>query len=383
MTISRLGLDNAVLRFAAVAYSKNEFFALAGLYRRSLLLVFVSGTIIGLVIFYISPFFQLGGVQHQNLEATLYIMLFAITPAAINLVQGEFFKAIGSPGIATFFQTVLVQIILVVGTSLMIFLNDVNVKDIAIIYLIATFITLLAGVITWNHRMPELCKERGYFDLSTLLRTSFPLLLVASMNLVMSWTDILVLGYWYNADTVGVYAVATRVATLTAFVLIAVNTVTAPKFALLYAQQKHNDLQMLAQKSAYWILITGSPTIIILLFFPELILSIFGEEFITGGILIRVLAIGQFVNIAVGSVGYLLIMTGNEKLMRNNILLSAIINLFGNVILVPKYGALGAAISTALSMSVMNIISFILVKDKLQINTLGYLVRGSSGCNNH
>lgn len=66
-------------------------------------------------------------------------------------------------------------------------------------------------------------------------------------------------------------------------------------------------------------------------------------------------------------------MTGHEKLMRNNMIFSAALNLAGNLLLVPLFGALGAAISTAFSISVMKIIAWWIARHRLQINTVNYL----------
>ena len=191
----------------------------------------------------------------------------------------------------------------------------------------------------------------------------------------MGWTDIIVLGVWTDSATVGVYAIVTRIAALTALILVVVNSVTAPRFAALYAHDDHVGLERLAQTSTSWILLAALPIILLLLLVPEWILSLFGADFVEGSIVLRVLALGQLVNVATGSVTYLLMMTGHERLMRNNVIFSALLNLVGNIVLVPVFGAIGAAVSTAFSLMFMNIISFVLVHKRLRINTMGGLFR--------
>ena len=90
--------------------------------------------------------------------------------------------------------------------------------------------------------------------------------------------------------------------------------------------------------------------------------------------ILRILAIGQFVNVAVGTVGSILMMSGYGKVVRNNTLLGATINIVGNLTLVPLYGAIGAAISTAGSIIIQNLILYYKVKSILGINMYNWKI---------
>jgi O-antigen/teichoic acid export membrane protein len=46
--------------------------------------------------------------------------------------------------------------------------------------------------------------------------------------------------------------------------------------------------------------------------------------------------------------------------------------LLANFLLVPRYGAIGAATSTALSLAFMNLVCWLMVRRRLHINVLGY-----------
>ncbi len=82
------------------------------------------------------------------------------------------------------------------------------------------------------------------------------------------------------------------------------------------------------------------------------------------------LAIGQFVNVATGSVGYLLMMSGNEKLMRNNVAFVAVMSVVLNALFVPIYGPFGAVIATAVCLASQNLIAAYMVRSRLGINTM-------------
>jgi O-antigen/teichoic acid export membrane protein len=55
-------------------------------------------------------------------------------------------------------------------------------------------------------------------------------------------------------------------------------------------------------------------------------------------------------------------MTGNEKAFRNILTVGLIINVVLNLILIPRIGIIGAAIASAISLIVWNILSLIYIK---------------------
>lgn len=376
-TIARLGLDNAILRFAAVAQNQGQQTALSALHRKSVGLVVVTGVCVMFFAWYITPYLPIGRGLERGLQDVLPIMLLAIVPTALILLQGEFFKAVGKTSTAIFVQAVLLPMFLVLGVLYHLLQGKATFHNIVLLYTISATISALLAILIWCMAKPRPWKKPGYFDMRLLLRTSVPLLWVALMSMLMSWTDILVLGVWTDSSMVGIYGIASRIAALTAVVLMVGNAIVAPRFAALYSADRHDELQRLAQRSAGWTLLVSSPIILLMLFFPEFLLQLFGSDFVEGATILRILALGQIVNVAMGSVGYLLMMTGNQQLMRNNIVASALLNLIGNLLLVPAFGVCGAAVSTAFALAFMNIVSFLMVNKKLRINTMGYLFRGS------
>ncbi|MEA2898264.1 MAG: hypothetical protein QOJ84_3879 [Bradyrhizobium sp.] len=371
-TISRLGLESASMRFASIAHSRGDRGGLAALYRNSVSLVLAAGTAIALPVWLIVSHLGLGGEKAPEFRAELPLLVFAIAPVALLVIQAEFFKAVGSTATGTFSQAVVPPLLLLAGSIVLWLLGAGTVHAVFLTYVIVAIASVTLAMVTWHWRLPGIWRERGWFDIGRLLRTSMPLLLVNSMTLMLGWTDILVLGMWRDAAEVGIYGIAMRVALLTAFILSAINVVVAPHFAALHAEGNTAALRRLAQQSAFWTLVAAAPAILVLLLVPDLILQIFGPQFREGAGPLRILALGQLFNVATGSVAVLLVMTGHEKLMRNIVAASAALNLLGNLVLVPRYGVIGAATSTAFSLAFMNIVSWLMVRKKLHIDVLDY-----------
>jgi len=84
-------------------------------------------------------------------------------------------------------------------------------------------------------------------------------------------------------------------------------------------------------------------------------------------VILRVLIAAQLVKVCVGSVGQLLIMAGAEKSQRNNLFISIVLLITFSVILMPIYGALGAAIATFFAVTCNNVLGLFSVYKKLNI----------------
>lgn len=94
-------------------------------------------------------------------------------------------------------------------------------------------------------------------------------------------------------------------------------------------------------------------------------MSMFGDHFESGGLALSIIAACQFVNVVTGSVGYLLMMCGYERLMRNTAAMSAIVNILADVLLIPRFGVNGAAVARAITRISQNLIAVIFVWRRL------------------
>jgi O-antigen/teichoic acid export membrane protein len=222
----------------------------------------------------------------------------------------------------------------------------------------------------WRMATPQLRNSVGHFETRQLLRSSVPLFWVASMNLVMGCTASFLLGIWGTNAEVGIFGAAYRTATVTGYILIAVNSIAAPKFAALYQQGDMEALGSMARNSAKLMTLAASPILLLFILFPGWVMTLFGPQFVGGATVLTILALGQFVNVTTGSVGCLLMMSGHERLMRNNIAGISILHVAMCLLLIPWAGAIGAAIATAISLSTMNLVSVVLIYCRLSILAL-------------
>ena len=112
------------------------------------------------------------------------------------------------------------------------------------------------------------------------------------------------------------------------------------------------------------------PITLALWFFPTYIMSLFGKDFVQGIWLLRIIALGQFVNVITGSVSSLLIMSGHEKDLKNLRLINGAIAIILAVVLTAFFGAIGSAISSAVATASFNLMAVRQVKKRLGFSTM-------------
>lgn len=208
--------------------------------------------------------------------------------------------------------------------------------------------------------------------LREILGISLPMLMTSSMNFVIGQTGVFFLGMFRTEAEVGYYAVAVKLATLTIFILQAINSMVAPKFSELYHKGEMDELFRVARKSTRLIFWTTVPILLVELVFGWPILGVlFGLEFTVAYPALVILVLGQFVNSISGSTNIFMNMTGRQKIFRNIIFLAAIVNVSCNLLLIPDFGIIGAAISAMLSVIFWNVATLVYMKLKLG-RTTGY-----------
>jgi O-antigen/teichoic acid export membrane protein len=134
----------------------------------------------------------------------------------------------------------------------------------------------------------------------------------------------------------------------------------------LYHEGKIEEVKRLYEKITRYLFAISSVIILLIFLFWQPILSLYGPEYLKAKNVLLYRGLGQLVNASVGSVWYIVLMTGHQKIRLISILASAIINIVLNYLLIPTMGIDGAALASMVSTIFINIIGFFVVKHILK-----------------
>jgi O-antigen/teichoic acid export membrane protein len=363
--LGSFGLENVLIRYIAINYSNRNFGKIKGHYLFSIALTVSISVFISLLLFLTASFISENIFHDPSLAQPLKYMVFSIIPFSLLNIIASLLKGIKNIRDSILISGALIPLFLLLISFVI--QNSFGIIGIIIAYNLSTLIVFLYSLWRWHLKIPNLNKHKAEFDNKLILNSAYPMLGIAIMNLILLWSNTFILGMYAETDSVGIFNIALRTATLTSLLLTAINSIIAPKFATLYQKKDMKSLEKLARNTSFIITVLSGSILIIFILFPSFILSLFGKEFVEGATVLVILSFGQFINSATGSVGYLLMMSGNEKLLRNNVTFVAILSVILNLLVIPKYHIIGAAIVTAFCMALMNIISTFLVYKKTSI----------------
>ncbi|MEX0729493.1 MAG: flippase [Aquisalimonadaceae bacterium] len=376
---AQLGLPELMVRETAKAHAREQWGVLRGLWRWGTASVFVFSII--LLCLGLAGIWIIGerlGVQQQ---ATFLFGLFLVPLVALGNLRGAALKGLRRVVLGQLPQNILRPglLILFLMAVLVLFPSAPFTPAHAMaLHAVAAVIAFGVGAwILWNARPNELKNRplpvyipREWFG------AAFPLALIAGIHLINQHTDILMIGIFCSMEEVGIYKVVVTGATLVAFGLQAVNVMVAPYFARLHTQGELVKLQRLVTLSARAILALAIPVVALFLFKGDVVLGlVFGEEYAVGHSALAILALGQLVNAATGSVGTLLNMTGHERDTMRGLAVAAVANVLLNLALIPAFGIVGAAFATAISLVLWNFLLWWFVRNRLGIESMAFGIK--------
>lgn len=226
----------------------------------------------------------------------------------------------------------------------------------------------VGSVLLARAKVSQLVQADAKWSVGEWRAIALPLFVADALGILFGNTDILMLGMIRSAEEVGVYQVALRLSGLMLVLLGASNWVLAPWFARFHAQEDTARFQSVVTRSGRAIFVATLGMFLVLVLFGKPLLGLFfGEAFQAAYPMMLVLGIGQLINVACGPVVNLLAMANGQKELMMGIGLAVLGNVLLCGLLVPVYGAMGAAVSVALVTIGYNLGLAFLVRQKVGI----------------
>jgi O-antigen/teichoic acid export membrane protein len=185
--------------------------------------------------------------------------------------------------------------------------------------------------------------------LTRLLRYAGPRAPAALFSQLLFWTDLFVVTRYVSDAEVGVYSAALRAGQVLVLFLTSVSLMFSPYVADLYNRKETQRLDRLFKAFTRWTLAATTPVFLVLAVAPGAVLDLFGPDYGGGETALLILLAGQFVNVATGGVGFVLIMVGRTGWDLVVYAGSLALNLGLAFFLAPRYGIEGAAVANAVT----------------------------------
>lgn len=193
--------------------------------------------------------------------------------------------------------------------------------------------------------------------------TFFPIALAGYLN---QWGGVVVMAGFLAASDLGIWNAAQKTAYLIIFILMVFNSVLSPRYARLSKDGELGRLERFSKAMTAIMCVIAFPVFLIFLLFSKNIMFIYGEEFVVGAVALLIMSFAQAFNLSTGSVGILLNMSGQQRLVSITTCVVAALNV-GSLVLVGKLSPTinSVAVVAALTIVLQNLVFLILVKKTL------------------
>jgi O-antigen/teichoic acid export membrane protein len=357
-----LGLDKTVTRFVPIYQEQHNYNKVFGT------ILLMAGTIASLGLSLILLLYGLRDwlgqtVVKDPLALSLLVVIIALVPvrAFDQLFLGLF--AIFSNSRAIFFRKYLmapglqlaVVILLVVGKSDVFFLAGGYV-----------FAGVL-GIIFYLVLLFQTFRQQGLFEHFVLRKIqipareifgfSLPLVMSSSLTLVRGSLVIMLLGHFQPNSEVANFRAVLPVGELNMVVYQSFTALFMPMAARMFARKEWSGINDLYWQSAIWIAVITFP--IFMLTFPlaqPMTILLFGERYAGSAIILALLSLGYYFNAGLGFNSYTLRVFGKVRYLFIADMIVAVSTIVVYLIVIPRYGALGAAFATSGTLIAQNLL---------------------------
>jgi O-antigen/teichoic acid export membrane protein len=367
--INVLGLPDSAMRFVALYAASRKFGALRSLLWNGTWILLTTNLIFAAILLKAGPWFATRFYHSPQLVRYLPWFALIMITSALNAFFSKVltgYKEVGRRTMITRFVsspiTMAITVLLIaLGGGLWGYLVAQIVSSLVVMALLISLVWRLTPAAAKS--LPAtLGIEREVWSFSAAMFG------VGLMEFFMGQTDRVAIGLFRGAREVGIYAVAAALVAYEPIILQSVNQIFAPVIADIHTRGDLALLRRLFQTLTKWMLGLTFPLAVVMIVYARAIMRIFGHDFEAGWPILVIGTCGQLVNCGVGSVGYLLLMSGNQRRLVRVQAAMAVVMVVLSIQLVPLWGALGAAVAAAITNAGVNAWNLMEVRTALKLS---------------
>ena len=239
-----------------------------------------------------------------------------------------------------------------------------SLATLAVAHVVATTVTLLLAIFAVGRVFGrgELGRAMRAPWLPGFVRFSLPLAAGDLLNAVLQRADIILLTTFVGTRATAVYAAAEFVTRVIASARSVFDSVAAPVFSeAVHLGQRERLKQNLIMMNR-WVFTVATPIAFTVVVLRRDLLALYGPAFQEGATALVILALSHWVNVSFGLSGWIMIGGGRSRLLLQNNVVVAVVNIVLGVTLIPHLGLLGAALAALGSVMLLHLLVLIEVR---------------------
>lgn len=359
--IVTLGLNRAVTRFLPIYDERRDNGALLGTFVMVISGITFLGVFVLLAVHVTKDNILTSLVDDETTIQILVVLVLLAPVQAFDDVLIGLFAVFSGPR-AIFFRRYLVGPALRLAVVALLVTLGGDVVFLAGGWVLAGVV----GVVFFFYVLARELGERGVlkrlraasprFPVSEVISFTVPLLVADAAYLLITTTDVIILGYFHDSETVAAYRVIQPAANLNLLVTSSFALLFIPAMARLFERGLNEEIDVLYWRTGGWLAVLAFPVFAITFSLAgPLTVLLWGERYASSAAYLSILSVGLYCNGALGFNGLTLMVFGRMRYIVSVNLASIAVNLALNLWLIPLFGAFGAALATTISLLAYNI----------------------------
>jgi O-antigen/teichoic acid export membrane protein len=223
----------------------------------------------------------------------------------------------------------------------------------------------------WRHSVRGALSARNRQLAAEFWRFTGPRAFQATFQVTVLFLDVLIVGALASTYEAGIYSAVSKLAILGTFALEGNRLAIGPQLSAMLSRREHSRAAELFQTATRSLVLATFPLYLVLATFPAVILGIFGSRYASGAAALTVLSLAMLINLGTGNITVVLLMGGKSSWSAINAGTALIANIGLNLLLVPRFGILGAAIAWSASIAIDNVTAMIEVRWVMGMSLFG------------
>ncbi len=355
-----LGFNEAMSRFVPIFHAKRDPSKVLG----SIIVVFaVSLSISGLLLLTFAvasgPILALL-TKGREPAGLLLILMFMVPLETADLLIMNLFACFARAREIFWGKYIIPPTLRVIVITLVVFRHS-ELPFLAYGYLLVELITVVVfgALIVCELRRQKLLQKLSSVRLPIREIFSFSVPLMASnvIGMIGSSIPVLLLGYFHPMSTVAYYRVVLPAACLCSMVPDNFMPLYMPSASRLFAKGDTPGINHLFWETSLWMSVLAFPIFLATACFARpLTIFLYGARYAPSAPILAILSLGHFINVVFAFNGATLKVLGKIRLMVILNIVTPIIIIVFNLLLIPRYGAIGAAVATSAGLIVQNLL---------------------------
>lgn len=355
VTIASLGFRNGVPQFLAKSRGQGAT-ADVGQVAGTALVISFSVSIFFALLQFGTAYEVAASFGKPEAQPVLEAFALLIPPLAMIGILSAIFRGMENSKAKVIFQDITTNVSRMVLLIFVVILGY-GFEAVLTVYVLSVWAAFLTYLLYAYSHLVKMVRMRLETSLAKrLIWFSLPLMAAGVMNNVMAWAGTLSLGYLGATNDVALFNAPLRLVNVIPIPMAAMIFLYLPIATTMIARGAHDELKSLYLSTTKWAFLITLPFLLFFVIDAEFIVrTLFGDEYMGSADVLRVLAVGFSAHTLLGPNGMTLISWGDTRSVFQGTLLAAVMVIVLSIILIPYYGALGAAIGTSTAFIVSNL----------------------------